>query len=140
MMEHVAGKIRLLRITDEMQHGVPQGVPIGGFDFHAGRYAILIGNQISQSSFHYGSHAAIEHAGVVVDLVTVTTLLPEVVFAIDIDIPCVRECRYKSAVAQLRTPTAVVVMQVRAENIVDIFGSDAGGGESLDVRRIQLVE
>src|ERR1700757_4240256 len=104
---------------------------VSGLDLHAGRNAILIGDQMSQSSFHDGSDAAIEHAGVVVDCVTTAPLFPEVVLAFDVDIPCVGECRHESAIPQLRTPTAVIVMQVRTEDVVDMLGADAGGRESL---------
>src|SRR6266404_3315404 len=98
-------------------------------------------HEIGKTRLHDGQHALLEDSGVIFDrFVTRTSRIPTFIFAPHVYIARVRERWHKTAVAQLRTPAAMIVMQMSTEDVVNVLWLDASRGEAFDVGRIQHVK
>src|SRR5580704_14302156 len=95
-------------------------------------------HEIRKTSLHDRKHALLENSGVIFDrFVTRTPRIPAFIFAPHVYVARVRECWHKTAAAQLRTPAAMIVMQMSTEDVVNVFWLDASRGEAFDIGRIQ---
>src|SRR6516165_1292510 len=112
---HVTGRVSWPRLNpDVVVEGVIRSDQLGLTTFHDRQQAVFI----------------VGIGGVFGSQFSYPPVLP---FLTGEEVPGIRERRRPSAVDEARVPTDVVGMEMRAQHIVDVFGSETGGGETREI-------
>jgi len=128
-------------IGHEEQRAVSQGVPRSCLDSQAWRDLVRVGDDLSLTGFDYGPHALIEDVGIESVRVRIGVCsVPAPVLFIDEEVDRVREGRHPSPICFDGVPTAVIVVEMRAEHDVDHLRGCTYAGQSIQIWRVEIIE